>query len=69
MSAIDAVTQQNAALVEQAAAAAAQLNEQAASLAHAVRIFKVSEAHGQGRQEFSRLPSYAAVLQLQAPLS
>ena len=67
MSEIDAVTQQNAALVEQAAAAAAQLNEQAALLAHAVRIFKVTEVYGDERAELRRSPGYAAVLQLRAP--
>jgi methyl-accepting chemotaxis protein len=37
---MDQVTQQNAALVEEAAAAAASLQEQAGSLVDAVRIFK-----------------------------
>jgi methyl-accepting chemotaxis protein len=40
---IDAVTQQNAALVEQAAAAAASLQEQAAGLAQAVAVFELGE--------------------------
>lgn len=51
---IDDVTQQNAALVEQAAAAAASLQEQAAGLAQAVAVFELGdemapgwgEAHG-----------------------
>jgi methyl-accepting chemotaxis protein len=38
---MDAVTQQNAALVEQAAAAAESMQQQAAALAHAVSVFKV----------------------------
>jgi methyl-accepting chemotaxis protein len=38
---MDAVTQQNASLVEEAAAAAASMTEQAASLAHAVAVFKL----------------------------
>jgi methyl-accepting chemotaxis protein len=42
ISEMDAVTQQNAALVEQAAAAAASLQEQSASLAHAVEVFKLA---------------------------
>ena len=67
MSKMESVTQQNAALVEQAAAAAAQLNEQAALLANAVRIFKVTEAQGDQRAELLRLPGNAAVLQLRAP--
>ena len=39
---MDEVTQQNAALVEQAAAAAGELQDQAASLAEAVSVFKVN---------------------------
>jgi methyl-accepting chemotaxis protein len=35
------VTQQNAALVEEAAAAAASLQDQAVNLAHAVSVFKL----------------------------
>jgi methyl-accepting chemotaxis protein len=38
---MDAVTQQNAALVEQAAAAAESMQQQAAALAQAVSVFKV----------------------------
>jgi methyl-accepting chemotaxis protein len=38
---MDAVTQQNAALVEQAAAAAESMQQQAAALAQAVGVFKV----------------------------
>ena len=40
------VTQQNAALVEQAAAAAQSLQEQAENLEHVVRAFKVNERGG-----------------------
>ena len=40
---MDDVTQQNAALVEQAAAAAASLQEQAGNLSQAVSVFKVDE--------------------------
>jgi methyl-accepting chemotaxis protein len=39
---MDAVTQQNAALVEQAAAAAGSLQEQAASLARLVASFRLA---------------------------
>ncbi|MDC8759423.1 methyl-accepting chemotaxis protein [Janthinobacterium fluminis] len=39
---MDGVTQQNAALVEEAAAAAGSLNDQAASLAQAVSVFKLA---------------------------
>ena len=42
ISQMDAVTQQNAALVEEAAAAASSLQEQAVSLAHVVSVFKVN---------------------------
>jgi methyl-accepting chemotaxis protein-1 (serine sensor receptor) len=40
---MDSVTQQNAALVEEAAAAAEALEHQAASLADAVSIFKLHD--------------------------
>ena len=46
---MDEVTQQNAALVEEAAAAAASLNEQAAHLSTVVAVFKVNE-HQASRQ-------------------
>nr|WP_315395113.1 methyl-accepting chemotaxis protein [uncultured Duganella sp.] len=52
---MDSVTQQNAALVEEAAAAADALTQQAASLSDAVSIFKLDE-HGQG----ARLPAARA---------
>ena len=42
---MDSVTQQNAALVEQAAAAADALEQQAASLSEAVSIFKLNDPH------------------------
>ncbi|MBV8666899.1 MAG: Tar ligand binding domain-containing protein [Burkholderiaceae bacterium] len=42
---IDDATQQNAALVEEAAAAAASLQEQAGNLAQLVSVFKLSSAH------------------------
>jgi methyl-accepting chemotaxis protein len=40
---MDAVTQQNAALVEQAAAASESLQEEASSLSHSVSVFKLQE--------------------------
>ncbi len=43
---MDAVTQQNAALVEEAAAAAASLQEQAGALAQVVAIFKLADVAG-----------------------
>src|SRR5450830_1377376 len=42
---MDNVTQQNAALVEEAAAAAGSLQDQAKNLAQVVSIFKIDEAH------------------------
>jgi methyl-accepting chemotaxis protein len=44
---MDQVTQQNAALVEEAAAAAASLKEQAANLSATVSVFKVGDSHAQ----------------------
>ncbi|MES2116206.1 MAG: methyl-accepting chemotaxis protein, partial [Pseudomonadota bacterium] len=49
ISQMDNVTQQNAALVEQAAAAADALQQQAASLNEAVSIFKLNEGAAPGR--------------------
>jgi methyl-accepting chemotaxis protein len=58
--AMDAVTQQNAALVEQAAAAAESMQQQAAALAQAVSVFKVSDAGGyQSRAAVKRVASPA----------
>ena len=45
---MDQVTQQNAALVEQAAAAAESLKVQAQQLSQAVSVFKLGQAHGLG---------------------
>ncbi|WP_296945730.1 methyl-accepting chemotaxis protein [uncultured Massilia sp.] len=45
---MDEVTQQNAALVEEASAAAQAMQEQADQLARAVRLFKLDEASGAG---------------------
>ncbi|WP_296001250.1 methyl-accepting chemotaxis protein [Rugamonas sp.] len=62
---MDSVTQQNAALVEQAAAAADSLQQQAAVLAEAVSIFKLHEtrAHAAPRQ-----PGLGRALQVLAPM-
>ena len=43
---LDQMTQQNAALVEQSAAAAESLREQASQMAQAVSVFKISDAVG-----------------------
>jgi methyl-accepting chemotaxis protein len=43
---MDSVTQQNAALVEEAAAAAASMQDQAGKLAEVVSVFKLDRAQG-----------------------
>jgi methyl-accepting chemotaxis protein len=43
---LDEATQQNAALVEQSAAASASLSDQAAKLAEAVRVFRTGAEEG-----------------------
>ncbi len=50
ISSLDGVTQQNAALVEEAAAAAASLNEQAAHLSDVVSVFKLGSLNSGSRQ-------------------
>jgi methyl-accepting chemotaxis protein len=57
---IDEATQQNAALVEQAAAAAESMQEQAARLAKAVAVFKLSHADGFAAQ--SKTVAHASAL-------
>jgi len=59
ISQMDGVTQQNAALVEQAAAAADALQQQAAGLSEAVSIFKL---HGQAGEARAALPPASARL-------
>ena len=46
MAQLDQVTQQNAALVEESAAAAESLRHQAAQLADGVSVFKLRPGHG-----------------------
>jgi len=52
---MDQVTQQNAALVEEAAAAAHALQDQAADLERVVRIFNLGDGHGSGHPVPARL--------------
>jgi methyl-accepting chemotaxis protein len=52
---LDAVTQQNAALVEQSAAAAAAMQEQAARLAQAVQVFRIGTAIGGSSRAVRRI--------------
>jgi methyl-accepting chemotaxis protein len=65
---MDEVTQQNAALVEQAAAAAESMEEQARNLAHAVAIFKLTgnaaggASRGLERRELATPPANVARL-------
>ncbi|MES3020335.1 MAG: methyl-accepting chemotaxis protein [Pseudomonadota bacterium] len=58
---LDAVTQQNAALVEEAAAAAESMEQQANSLAHAVSVFRIHSNH------VAAAPARAPVLGQMAP--
>jgi methyl-accepting chemotaxis protein len=63
---MDDMTQQNAALVEQAAAAAASLHEQTVNLAGAVSVFQIEgvepfgEAADEDDDEFARVERRAA---------
>ena len=57
---MDSVTQQNAALVEQAAAAASSLQEQAGELSHTVSVFKLDGALRSAARE--RAPARLAAL-------
>ena len=62
MSEMDSVTQQNKALVEQAAAAAAQLKKEAASLARVVSLFKLREMAGEEQPQDAGSPDGALSL-------
>jgi methyl-accepting chemotaxis protein len=62
---MDQVTQRNAMLVEQAAAAAASLQDQALKLAHAVSVFKLDDAPAAPSMETVAV-TRAAVMQLPA---
>jgi methyl-accepting chemotaxis protein len=65
---MDGVTQQNAALVEEAAAAAAALQEQATALAHLVSVFNVGHGEapraGGSRSLVVRAPAPARVMRV-----
>jgi methyl-accepting chemotaxis protein len=60
---MDSMTQQNAALVEEAAAAAQSLQDQASELAHVVSIFKLVE----GEEVHVRAPSTIAAAPAATP--
>jgi methyl-accepting chemotaxis protein len=53
---MDGVTQQNAALVEEAAAAAQAMQQQAAELARLVSVFKVGESRPAATAAVSSVP-------------
>ncbi|ALK98952.1 chemotaxis protein [Massilia sp. WF1] len=57
---MDDMTQQNAALVEEAAAAAASLHEQTVNLARAVAIFKIEGTEAIGEGDTEAFPALAA---------
>ncbi|MCL2894064.1 methyl-accepting chemotaxis protein [Brenneria tiliae] len=61
---MDGVTQQNAALVEQSAAAAASLEEQARQLMLAVAIFQLEQdrTHGEEKSDAQAVPQLAATV-------
>jgi methyl-accepting chemotaxis protein len=61
---MDEVTQQNAALVEEAAAAAESMEEQAGNLANAVAIFKMTQ---QGARPVQARPAAAKPVALSEP--
>jgi methyl-accepting chemotaxis protein len=60
ISQMDQTTQQNAALVEEAAAASEQLREQAAKLAQTVSVFKLGGAHDRAAPVSAVQPRQAA---------
>ncbi|MYN18546.1 HAMP domain-containing protein [Rugamonas sp. FT107W] len=62
--AMDGVTQQNAALVEQAAAAAESMQQQAAALAQAVSVFKVEGSASRSRATPARTTAGRSALRL-----
>ncbi len=64
---MDGVTQQNASLVEEAAAAAEALQQQAASLAEAVSVFKIDARHMTAAPAIRRTPLKVAPARTRAP--
>jgi len=58
---MDDMTQQNAALVEQAAAAAASLHEQTVNLARAVAIFRIEDAQDEAPAPIERRAADSAM--------
>jgi methyl-accepting chemotaxis protein len=64
---MDQVTQQNAALVEEAAAAAESMQEQSAKLADVVSVFKLDTSYASSAPALSRAPARAAALPRRTP--
>ncbi|MYN25574.1 methyl-accepting chemotaxis protein [Duganella levis] len=64
---MDQVTQQNAALVEEAAAAAESMQEQSAKLADVVSVFKLDTSYSSSAPALPRAPARAATLPRRTP--
>jgi uncharacterized phage infection (PIP) family protein YhgE len=60
---MDDMTQQNAALVEEAAAAAASLHEQTVNLARAVSVFKIEGTDAREDADTTAFPALAAPIE------
>ncbi|MDP2255097.1 MAG: methyl-accepting chemotaxis protein, partial [Polaromonas sp.] len=59
---MDQVTQQNAALVEEAAAAAGSLQEQASNLSEVVSVFKLNQDQASGQLNHVAAPQRTAAI-------
>jgi len=64
---MDDMTQQNAALVEEAAAAAASLHEQTVNLARAVSVFKIEGTDAREDADTTAFPALAAPIEEEEP--
>ncbi|MBS7350181.1 MAG: MCP four helix bundle domain-containing protein [Comamonas sp.] len=64
---MDQATQQNAALVEESAAAADNLRHQAAELVQAMSVFRTAQGHGSAAPMHTRSPAPAAAAQASTP--
>jgi methyl-accepting chemotaxis protein len=64
---MDDVTQQNAALVEEATAAAEAMREQASTLANAVGVFRLKDSKGSKQENASKLVATSQVASAVAP--
>lgn len=66
---MDRVTQQNASLVEESAAAAAALEEQASRLTQAVAVFRIQQEQQRARDAAAVKPASASVLPRKAAVA